>query len=165
MYVTAKKSVGRKRLMALATFLDTKAPEIKGKFSMSTWGRNGRNPTYKPKEFVAGHCGTTACALGWGTAVPMLRKAGLRAFVSPRSYTVTMALVDRRGDVVEQSSYDGYSIYPITQQLFGIADVRALNMFMPLDRNDNVMRLSAKRAAARIRNTIAQIDKEEGWQF
>lgn len=165
MSVTAKKSVGRKRLMALATFLDAKAPEIKGKFSMSTWGKNGRKPTSEPKEFVAGHCGTTACALGWGTAVPMLRKAGLRAFVPPHGRTATMALVDRKGDVTKTSGQSGHSIYPITQQLFGIADEHALNMFMPLDCNDNVLRLSAKRAAARIRNTVAQIDKEEGWQF
>lgn len=166
MRVLPSKSKGRKRLMALAVFLHNKAPELKGKFSMATWGKNGRNNnSFKLKEFVAGHCGSTACALGWGTAVPMLREAGLRAFISPRSKNVTMALVDDAGNIVQRSGMSGYSVVGVTNALFGIDDERTIHMFMPLDKNGLVMRLSAKRAAARIRNTIKAIDKEEGWQF
>lgn len=163
MTIDKSKSVGRKRLMALADFLYDKAPELKGKFTMKRWGGNGLNEDSTPMPFVAGSCGTVACALGWGTAVPMLREAGLRAFVQPWSKTVFMALVDERDEIVEEGSYGAASVHGLVSRLFGVNSDRSDYMFAPTSSDGDTMRLSAKQAATRICNTIRQIDADEGW--
>ena len=61
------KSVGGRRLLALASFLETKVPRKRFYFG----------------RVVAddGHsrgCGSNGCAMGWAPSVPMLRMAGLR---------------------------------------------------------------------------------------
>jgi hypothetical protein len=61
--------VYKERLLELAKFL-RKLP--KKRFDYTTWvGEN-----WEGKKDLS--CGTTACALGWATAIPSLRKAGLR---------------------------------------------------------------------------------------
>jgi hypothetical protein len=159
--VANNKSKGRRRLLALANFLIEKAPELKGKFSMLTWGKPKVRPEHR-REFKA-TCGTSACALGWGTAVPALRRAGLRAFVSPQGKYATMAVVNERDEVLVASSFTGKSIDDLCGMFFGIAAPRAEHMFYPTGADGNTQRLTAERAGKRIKATIAQIDENEGW--
>lgn len=62
-----------KRLLKLANFLEQEVP--KHKFDMAIFVSE-TDEGHWPKE--AGHCGTTACAGGWATAVPAFRKRGLK---------------------------------------------------------------------------------------
>ncbi len=73
-------SVGNRRLLKLAAFLDT-VPD--SKFSYSNWAAPARDGDgYRPKGKAVLtakpiECNTVACALGWATAIPSLRKLGL----------------------------------------------------------------------------------------
>ncbi len=62
-------SVGNRRLLKLAELLESLPPE---RFNYGHWvGEN-----YKGRANLS--CGTTACALGWATTMPSLRKLGFR---------------------------------------------------------------------------------------
>lgn len=72
---------GMTRLLKLADFLDT----LKRKdFDFGCWVGDGLVDTafeaYNDvvNQRITPGCGTTACALGWATAIPSLRRAGLR---------------------------------------------------------------------------------------
>lgn len=60
--------MNKKRLMTLIHFMETKVP--KEHFDMSLF-TNGTAPTLRKD------CGTSACALGWATAIPSFKRAGL----------------------------------------------------------------------------------------
>lgn len=60
---------GLKRLLRLADFLE-KLP--RNRFDYSEWV----GEDWEGDQDLS--CGTTACALGWATTIPSLRKAGLR---------------------------------------------------------------------------------------
>src|SRR5215472_17893577 len=66
----ATLETGLRRLEKLADFLE-KLPS--GRFYYGHW-----IDTEKWEGAADLSCGTTACALGWGTAIPSFRKAGLR---------------------------------------------------------------------------------------
>lgn len=68
-----KDHVFKRRLLKLADFLD-KLP--RKRFDYSHWA--GKD--WGGKSDLS--CGTTACALGWATTIPSLRKAGLRLAVN-----------------------------------------------------------------------------------
>jgi hypothetical protein len=82
-----KPETTRKRLLLLADFLEKLPPEKAAHFNMHTWFELGREldngelfeGTFEQlcKKKKLGDCGTSACALGWGTQVPELNKAGL----------------------------------------------------------------------------------------
>ena len=60
-------ALSKRRLLKLADFLEK---EVKPNwFNLNRWADYG----WKEKE-----CGTTACAVGWATAIPSFRKAGLK---------------------------------------------------------------------------------------
>ena len=59
----------KRRLLKLADFLDTVPPK---RFDFRYWVGS----TWKGKEDLS--CGTTACALGWATTMPIFRRLGLR---------------------------------------------------------------------------------------
>lgn len=64
-----KPATSKRRLMALVTLL-RKLP--RKRFNYATWvGHN-----WGGKADLS--CGTVACALGWATTIPSLRRAGLR---------------------------------------------------------------------------------------
>ena len=63
---------GNARLLRLADFLMTSVPGIR--FDYGSWVGSD----WKGKPDLS--CGTTACALGWGTTMPELRELGLRLF-------------------------------------------------------------------------------------
>jgi hypothetical protein len=70
-----------KRILKLADFLKTVPPEkfdmtrFAGSMESNTWG------SYVTRRLLAGKkigdCGTTACAAGWATTMPVFRKLGL----------------------------------------------------------------------------------------
>lgn len=60
-------ATGKRRLLKLADFLETKVPARR--FHLRNWADD---------DFAPDHCGTVACACGWGTAIPSLFRAGLR---------------------------------------------------------------------------------------
>ena len=61
-------ATGKRRLLKLAEFLEN---EVEAKrFNMGRWGSGNEEGTPR--------CGTVACALGWASAVPSLRRAGVR---------------------------------------------------------------------------------------
>jgi hypothetical protein len=72
-------AVGNRRLLALADLLE-KLP--RKRFDYSNWV--GDNWTGDPKL----SCGTTACALGWATTMPNLRRAGLRLNKAGSPYNI-----------------------------------------------------------------------------
>lgn len=55
------------RLQTLATFLRTEVPE--DKFDMSTWGTTQNIRHANKIAPITDVCGTSACALGWATAI------------------------------------------------------------------------------------------------
>lgn len=62
------KRTGSKRLLKLADFLETEVNPLR--FDMGDWGAG--NEKGKPA------CGTSACALGWASAIPALNRAGAK---------------------------------------------------------------------------------------
>lgn len=62
-----------RRLLAVAD--KTEEKERAGKFRFAAWVGNEATP-YQGKADIS--CGTSACALGWATTIPALRKKGLR---------------------------------------------------------------------------------------
>lgn len=64
-----KDYIYKRRLLALADLLDTLPKE---KFNYAHWVDS---ETWKGKVNLS--CGTTACAFGWATTMPALRKLGL----------------------------------------------------------------------------------------
>lgn len=66
-------AVGNRRLLKLAAFLEALPKHL---FNYC-WFCNSWNVTnLSPEKATA--CGTTACALGWATAIPSFRKLGLK---------------------------------------------------------------------------------------
>lgn len=61
--------MNKRRLLALAKFLETKVP--RKRFNYSDWvGTN-----WKGKQDLS--CGTTGCALGWAATMPLFRRLGM----------------------------------------------------------------------------------------
>lgn len=81
--IPISKSTTRKRLLLLADFLEKLPPEKAKHFDMRTWFKLSQyrefDGTFEQlcRTKKLGDCGTAACALGWGTQVPALKKAGL----------------------------------------------------------------------------------------
>ena len=69
-----------KLLMMIARKLRTVAKREPERFDYQEWvGRN-----WKGKADLS--CGTTACALGWATTIPALRRRGLRLYLSASNF-------------------------------------------------------------------------------
>lgn len=69
-----KNHVYKNRLLKLADFLDNLLDE---QFSFDRWVGND----WDQKANLS--CGTSACALGWATTIPLFRKLGLRLVANP----------------------------------------------------------------------------------
>lgn len=125
------KGVSKNRLLKLADFL-RKLPSKR--FNYCVWVALN----WVGKLDVS--CDTTACALGWATAMPEFRRLGLylnrTRQVSLRGYRV----VDRRA--IQPSVY-------AAAKLFGISVNQAMYLFVP-DCNELGFRASAKDVAKHI---------------
>lgn len=74
-----KDYIYKRRLLSLAEFLDKLPPE---RFYFGRWV----GISWQGKSDLS--CGTTACAFGWGTTIPALRKAGLRLGLTNHGFGV-----------------------------------------------------------------------------
>lgn len=94
----------RRRIQALVDlFEDFEKKRPRGVINMSMWGSHaGAHP---PEQDA--WCGTTCCALGWATTIPLLRRAGLKGeWVESYRWTITdpdrlrlsISFEDKKGD-------------------------------------------------------------------
>lgn len=105
-----KPSVYRKRLLALADFLDELDPN---RFDYKVWvGYNGQM-TWEDGMEAFQDCGTTACALGWACTMPKFRKLGL----------------DLNSGVPTLKGVQG--AFPAAANLFGLTDAESYYLFEP----------------------------------
>lgn len=164
----SKKSLGERRLLALADHLET---VDRKKFDMGRWAKfkysvhddeqreriPGRvkhlgDDSYQ-RDFHA--CGTVACALGWGTTMPSLRRAGLRL------------IEDFCGDadiaLVKKGEASTFGAAEVGTKLFGINYTRFYQMFVPGDLFLPVN--TPKQAAKNIRAVVRLIKGNEGFDF
>jgi hypothetical protein len=138
-------AVGKRRLLALANLLYNMKPN---RFDYTRWV--GGNWGGKPEL----SCGTSACALGWATTMPPLRKLGLRLrktqfdepWVALSGYrTLHLNLID--------TSIRNASV------VFGISTEDAEELFLDVRAGGGVAP-SAKFVAASIRRFVKRRDKE-----
>ena len=82
------------RLLKLADFLDTVPPE---KFDFDVWCNGGRGEVGGRVEVPdLNVCGTTACALGWATAIPEFQKLGIKLDMCSSQFPCVTTLSDSR---------------------------------------------------------------------
>jgi len=67
--------MNKQRLLTLANFLRTEVP--KNRFNLSSWVGDMNNRYVAGENLLAPSCGTSACAMGFATTIPMFAKAGL----------------------------------------------------------------------------------------
>jgi len=79
--------------MKLIEFMESLPRSANEKFDMGAWVQHdGEDHEHPVGQIVDAskdlkHCGTSACALGWATAVPSFRKAGLKVWSNPHNVT------------------------------------------------------------------------------
>lgn len=104
--------MNKRRLLKLAEFLETANIPIKFDMAAGELGYAESAKAGRPE------CGTAACALGWATAIPSFRRAGLRF------------------------DMDGYTSWPIFREaagylagaaFFEISGPQASGLFVPTD--------------------------------
>lgn len=118
----------RKLLTILRDFLRDPPKHVVEHFDMETWGEGDDMH----------QCGTAACALGWATTIPEIRKAGLRMSDGQP------ALVGKRGEAI---AFD----YAAAVLVFDINDMQADHIFgSHQPRGTRKGRVGAAAAAARI---------------
>jgi hypothetical protein len=93
------------RLLKLADFLMTVPKE---RFDFGSWV----GEDWKGKPNLS--CGTTACALGWATTIPLLRKAGLMLKFTPDEYSS----VTLKHNPNTSSEYAGMEVFGLTLDEF-----------------------------------------------
>lgn len=105
-----KDSVYKKRLLKLADHLDTVK---KKRFDFGKWV--GDDWQGKPDL----SCGTTACALGYATTIPSLRKAGLRLGKTSDEFG-KFFIVYLKGKKIKESSAEraGMEVFGLTKPEF-----------------------------------------------
>jgi hypothetical protein len=121
--------MNKRRILALAKYLDELPAELSHTFDMRSFF-SVTNTTKK-----VGDCGTTACALGWATRVPCLRRAGLR--------------MNRAGWPVLVS---GETAYNVCAKLFDIDDAQTLELFSVVGHLDETPKQWAERARKFVAN-------------
>ena len=107
-----KPAVGKRRLLKLADFLQ-KLP--RKRFDYQSWVGDD----WQGKADLS--CGTTACALGWATTIPSLRKAGLRLYKRDDGSGTYVTLKDRTSRGSEAAG----------AEVFGITVGEAAYLFTP----------------------------------
>lgn len=139
-------TINKERLLKLATFLDGLPDDA---FHFGTWIHGGAD---LPERYVlqdvtnALNCGTTACALGWCTAIPDFRALGV--------------VFDKWGDVVLMKDGDVKGDWmDAARELFGINENEAKRLFLPsygMDDEKLPEDATAKDVAEHIRNFVAE---------
>lgn len=70
--------MNKRRILALASFLEKLPRKAVEHFDMGSW-LHTEGIFFDPKDLTKG-CGASACALGWATQMPSMRKLGLRLY-------------------------------------------------------------------------------------
>jgi len=137
--------MNKRRLLALADKLE-EVP--RDRFNFSSWV----GEDWGGKQDLS--CGTTACALGWATTIPMLRKAGLYLRKSRSRFSKD------RGEVVLKGLKrvkDGCDLNHISIRsaavVFGITTEDARDLFIPGFRFS--ANITPKQLAKHIREFVA----------
>jgi hypothetical protein len=102
--------MNKRRLLKLAKFLDDNSKVIGRKFCMETWAVDQFAPGAAKRGYS---CQTAACAVGWATAIPSLRRAGLRLNSNL------------------EICYGGDENFPAVSKFFGIGEYEARVLFSP----------------------------------
>ena len=157
MTTKAQIKKGNERLLELAEFLEALPPK---RFDYNEWA----GTDWKGAQDLS--CGTTACALGWATAIPKFRKLGLVLM----RYTVE-GLPFPLDKVTDETGTDA------AKRIFALTRQEAEYLFVPIEtnsrdwmgwRNDYATELpkaappkgnaSAKTVAKHIRRFVADRD-------
>lgn len=137
---------GNRRLLKLADKLDSLPP---ARFKYSSWVGDD----WKGKPDLS--CGTTACAIGWGTTMPVLRRAGLGLYGIGTPMVKVDAEEARLCGMSEGEKTNSY--YSIGRQLFAIDSQQFADLFMAggnASGSDSDWNKSAKEIAKRIRDFV-----------
>ncbi len=130
------KATTKRRLNQLATLLESLPPK---KFNYGHWTSgpvDARHP-----------CGTTACALGWATTLPIAKREGLK--LVPLTYTPDVFRITCK-------NREGYHA---GAKFFGISELQAYSLFIPASAGSGRPDRSAspKEVAAHIRKFVASL--------
>lgn len=146
-----KRTIGNQRLLKLAALLERLPPE---RFNYSHWVGDD----WKGKKDLS--CGTTACALGWATTIPELRKLGLHLRKDSEGYAdVVCGRMENKfagmkvfGLTFEESEalFTGASLRKDGKYALGATDPAALLLGLCPSMDE-----SAAVVAARIRTLVA----------
>lgn len=135
------KQVRNARLTKLALFL-LALPE--GKFDYGVWGQ--AKSKEKLVKLAPNACGTTACALGWATAIKPFRAKGLR-----------MKLYHTMDDAAYGDVYCGRSSGTrAAEKFFGLTSTEATYLFIPEDNNEVPESATAREVAHHILDFVAK---------
>jgi hypothetical protein len=126
--------VGQRRLFVLADFLDT-VPEKD--FDFSIWADT------QEKHLTPG-CGTAACAMGWATAIPSFRRAGLH-------------LENDKTDCMTVPVFRGERGVFAAIGMFGLTRPEARYLFTACGSNNLTHDATPKKVAAHIRRFAKQM--------
>jgi hypothetical protein len=141
--------VYKERLLELAKFL-RHLP--KTRFDYSSWVGND----WKGKKDLS--CGTTACALGWATVVPSLRKAGLRMGKIDNTYINAAVYLKGKAPSLDSPEQAGMEVFGLTSDEFDYLFVPDSGVFLEeldLDQEDGPdSSASAKEVAKHIRGFV-----------
>ncbi len=134
-------ATSNRRLLKLADFLQTLPRQ---KFDYTSWiGDNWNGESLMT-------CGTTACALGWATAMPEFRRVGLQMEkihddYDPRSFYGQVCLKDNPGCGEEEAG----------MQVFGLTSDEFNFVFVPVNlENRNENGATPKQVASKIRKFV-----------
>lgn len=123
------KAVGRKRLAKLADFLEIVPSK---RFGMTMWAYTNNqfvlNNKGEPVVTTAPECRTSACALGWATAV-FPRELALRVIpINPKCRCSICRLENRVADVVlrKDPNKEGFAA---AEEFFSLSEEQALTLF------------------------------------
>lgn len=109
--MTKNEKVYRKRLLKLAEKLESLP---KKRFYYGDWvGEDWRG-----KKDLS--CGTTACALGWATTIPSLRREGLRLFKHDYSNGGYVGLIDKKGKETGDEIDAGKKVFGLNSMEVGL---------------------------------------------
>ena len=129
-------AIHRRRLLKLADFLEALPPK---RFNYCHWVGDDWEGAANLS------CGTTACALGWATTMPIFRRLGLCLYKPGRYYTPTVILKigKRRG-----------STFDATEEIFGLDHNETMELFTPRGSGELGPKAKASDVAAHIRRFV-----------
>ena len=116
-------AVGNRRLLKLADFLDALPDE---RFSFRHFVDDD---VWKGKTDLS--CGTTACAIGWATTMPMFRKLGLRMLKPDRYRSATPGIVGDDCFFTYDGGYEVGACDRACERLFGLSAKETEQLFIP----------------------------------